>query len=357
MERPTHVGRPTYIRSHTFWERLRPILLSLAVLLMIGAVALTVYQRSRVAAFEAARADFEARVGPLQERHWDSAVQQATEQELETLQEVRRLYAEAVELMQSEELDETIRRVERIEDLRRSYLHDGTRLVDLMLSHAGGRFGLDLAAQLLESPDLSTPQLERLQKAFDAAWDHPGVERAVAFEAELLLAGHDHVAHIGFSERFYQWLHGPADQAAGLRLYAALAQAMYEPVLDVRSHLIDSAQAESPAFGVVSDFLVVHLQDVPLNHRLQTSSRCLMRLAIVARLAAQSGQPMEPPASDVIVDAVTGGGMDWRLDPDGSAHVTLPGALDVLTAKLAESPPPDTAPPSVPLQLHLPPPS
>lgn len=356
MEPSNSVHRSTSNGSPTFMQRLRFVLLSLGVLLVLGAAALVASRQSRVAAFEAAWTDFEAQVGPLHERPWDPAVQQMMEQELEAFHEVRQLHAAGVDALQTGRLDEAIQQVERVEDLRRGYLHDDTRLVDLMLAHASGRFGLDLAADLLESPGLSNRQLERLQETFDAAWDHRGVDRAMAYEAELLLAGHAHVAHIGLSERFYQWLHGPADQAAGLRLYAALAEAMYEPVLDVRTHLIESSQAEGPAFGVVSNFLVVHIQDVPLNHRFQTTSRRLMRLATEVRLAAQHVPPTDLSTPDSGVDAVTGGHVVWRTEPDGSKQLIFPDALDVLTAKLAEAPPRDTAPPSVPLQLRLPPP-
>ena len=355
MSTPHSNHRPTYLRPTTPIDRLRRVLLVLGVLLTLGAVTLVVYRHTLVGSFKSARADFEARVDLLKERSWDPAAQASMEQELEALQQVRQLHADGTLAFQSGQLGQAVHVVEGIEDLRRDFLNDETRLVDLMLSHACGRFGLDLTAQLVESPGLSSSLLERLQGTLDAAWDHRGADRAVAYEAELMLAGHAHVADMGLSERFYQWLHGPADQAAGLRLYAALYEAMHEPVLDVRTHLFESARVESPAFGVVSDFLIVNLQEVPLSHRLQTSSRRLLRIAIETRLGDQEGS-MDPAAHDTdAIDAVTGGGLDRQSDSDGSMRLALPGALDILEAKLAESPRPNTAPPSFPLRLHLPP--
>jgi hypothetical protein len=119
--------------------------------------------------------------------------------------------------------------------------------------------------------------------------------------------------------------------------------------------LRERAEPRSPVFQVVSSFLIPNLQEVPLDHRYETTSRRLVRLASTALLEqAQTGSLPEPdrlPAGD-LVDAVTDGRVMLSPEPDGAVAISFPGAGDHQKARPSR---PDTAPRAFPFEIHLPP--
>ncbi|MEO1085600.1 MAG: hypothetical protein AAFY88_15275, partial [Acidobacteriota bacterium] len=258
----------------------RRIGLLIAGLLFIALVALLALRGLGVADRRASLEAFEHDIAPLELRPaatLEAADSASVDGALERLGLARELYAGGLETLEApSDLDPQssaalLETVIALEDHRRQILSPEPRLVDLIVSLAVSRFGLDLTASLLSSTTLDTGQLDRLAGAFRASSDDLGVAEAMVWECQSFLAetGRQWAAPQSFGDRFYVWLYGPAEQASAVRLYHGLLETLRQPILDVPGHLDRRAKPQPPAMGLAHGMLIPNLQQVPIDHRRQ----------------------------------------------------------------------------------------
>ena len=299
----------------------------------------------RTAALEA----FEREVGPVRPDRVDPGSDLHLEGEMAALRRARALHERGLRSIETGELEATTRLVDELEEERRALLGARPRVVDLILSQAIGRMGLDLAASVVQSPAASRDALVALRQSLDPSADDLGSEEVWAVEVELFLAQVRARAPESLGDRLYRWLRGPGEEASAIRLYHGLAETMQRPILDVAEHL---RRRTEPA-TLVTDMLIPNLRRVPLDHRLQVTSRRLVRLAIDARLAAVVEDPLRRFAASpraAVTGAFVGDSPAWSF-AGGSVSVAFSRAVD---HQQSDDRCGETAPPSFPLALTWP---
>ncbi|MEM6775802.1 MAG: M10 family metallopeptidase [Pseudomonadota bacterium] len=327
--------------------------LALALLLLIGLGGLLTMLGIRNAGLEQLEQSleaFEREVGPLDPSGYDVEAHLRRGESSEAFERTQALYREGRGALEAGRIEEVVLAVEALESLRVGLLED-PQLLDLLLSAAAARHGLDLAAAVLASPDATPPLIERTAASLDSSQDGLGHERAMISECEFFLAATRRRPFEGPSDRLYRWFRGPGDEAGLIRVHHGLVEAMRQPIMEVAAHARERARPESPAAEIVHGSLMPNLARAVFEHRREISSRRLLRLGAAARLAAGDKDALRAlaAASAEGFDAVFAEPPAWEI-AEKAVRIYFPQARDHQTE---EAPRSGTPPFPLDLTVHL----